>query len=34
MNPEDIAIFNEHDSMKLEEWLTDLETAAHFTAES
>ena len=28
------AIFNEHNSTKLEEWLTDLETAADLTNES
>ena len=31
---QDIAIFNEHDSTKLEEWLTDIETAADLTSES
>ena len=30
----DITVFNEHDSTKLEEWLTDLETAADLTNES
>ena len=30
----DIAIFNEHDSAKLEDWLMDLETAADLTNES
>ena len=32
--PQDIAAFNEHDSLKLEEWLTDIETAADITNES
>ena len=31
---QDIAIFNEHDSTKLEEWLTNLETATNLTNES
>ena len=31
---QDIAVFNEYDSMKLEEWLTDMETAADLTNES
>ena len=31
---QDTAIFNEHDSIKLEEWLTDLERAANLTSES
>ena len=31
---QDIAVFSEHDSTKLEEWLTDLETAANLTNES
>ena len=31
---QDIAVFNEHDSTKLEEWLTDIETAADLTNES
>ena len=31
---QEIAIFNEHDSTKLEEWLTDLETAGDLTYES
>ena len=30
----DIAIFNEHDSTKLEEWIMDIETAADLTSES
>ena len=30
---QDIAMFNEHDSKKLEEWLTNLETAADLTNE-
>ena len=30
----DIAIFNQHDSTKLEEWLMDIETAADLTNES
>ena len=30
---QDIAVFNEYDSMKLEEWLTDIETAADLTNE-
>ena len=29
-----IAVFNEHDSTELEEWLADIETAADFTSES
>ena len=29
----DIAVFNEHDSTKLEEWLMDIETAADLTCE-
>ena len=29
-----IAVFNEYDSTKLEEWLTDIETAADLTNES
>ena len=28
------AVFNEHDSTKLEEWLTDIETAVDLTSES
>ena len=31
---QDIAIFNNHDSTKLEEWLTDIETAVDLTSES
>ena len=31
---EDIAVSNEHDSTKLEEWLTDIETAVDLTSES
>ena len=31
---QDIAIFNEHNSTKLEEWLMDIETAADLTNES
>ena len=31
---QDIAVFNEHDSTKLEDWLTDIETAADITNES
>ena len=31
---QDIAVFNEHNSTKLEEWLTDIETAADLTNES
>ena len=31
---QDIAVFNEHESTKLEEWLTDIETAADLTNES
>ena len=31
---QDISVFNEHDSTKLEEWLTDIETAADLTNES
>ena len=31
---QDISGFNEYDSTKLEEWLTDIETAAHLTNES
>ena len=31
---QDIAVFNEHDSNKLEEWLTDIEAAADLTSES
>ena len=31
---QDIAIFNEHDSTKLGEWLTDVKTAADLTSES
>ena len=31
---QDIAIFNKHDSTKLEEWLIDIETAADLTSES
>ena len=31
---QDIAVFNEHDSTKLEDWLTDIETAADLTCES
>ena len=29
-----IAIFNEHDSTKLKDWLTDIEMAADLTSES
>ena len=32
--PQDIAVFNEHDSTKLEDWLTDIEMAADLTSES
>ena len=31
---QDIPVFNEHDSTKLEDWLTDIETAADLTSES
>ena len=31
---QDIAIFNEHNSTKLEEWLMDIETPADLTSES
>ena len=31
---QDIAVFNEYDSTKLEDWLTDIETAADLTNES
>ena len=31
---QDIAVFNEYDSMKLEDWLMDIETAADLTSES
>ena len=31
---QDISIFNEHDSTKLEEWLTNIETAVDLTNES
>ena len=31
---QDIAVFNKHNSTKLEEWLTDIETAADLTNES
>ena len=31
---QDIAIFSENDSTKLEEWLTDIEMAADLTSES
>ena len=31
---QDIAVFNEHDSTKLEDWLTDIEMAADLTNES
>ena len=31
---QDIAVFNEYDSTKLEEWLTDIETAADQADES
>ena len=31
---QDITIFNKHDSSKLDEWLTDLETAVYLTSES
>ena len=31
---QDIAVFNEHDSTKLEDWLTDIEMAADLTSES
>ena len=31
---QDIAVFNEYESTKLEEWLTDIETAADLTNES
>ena len=32
--PQDIIVFNEYDSTKLEEWLMDIETAADLTNES
>ena len=31
---QDIPVFNEHDSIKLEDWLTDIETAADLTSQS
>ena len=31
---QDIAVFNEHDSTKLEEWLMDIDAAADLTGES
>ena len=31
---QDIPFFNEHDSTKLEDWLTDIETAADLTSKS
>ena len=31
---QNIAVFNEHDSIKLEEWLTDIETSEDLTSES
>ena len=31
---QDIAVFNEYDSTKLEDWLTDIETTADLTSES
>ena len=31
---QDFAVFNKHDSTKLEEWLTDIETAVDLTCES
>ena len=31
---QDITVFNEYDSTKLEDWLMDIETAAHLTNES
>ena len=31
---QDIPVFNEHGSTKLEDWLTDIETAADLTSES
>ena len=31
---QDIDIFDEHDSTKLEDWLTDIETAADITSKS
>ena len=31
---QDIPVFNEHDSTKLEDWLTDIKTAADLTSES
>ena len=31
---QDITVFNKHDSTKLEEWLTDIETAPDLTCES
>ena len=31
---QDIAVFNEYDSIKLEEWLTDIETVADLADES
>ena len=31
---QDIPVFNEHDTTKLEDWLTDIATAADLTSES
>ena len=31
---QDVAVFSEHDSTELEEWLSDIETAADLTNES
>ena len=31
---QDIAVFNEHNSTKMEEWLIDIKTAADLTSES
>ena len=31
---QDIPVFNEHDTIHLEDWLVDIETAADLTAES
>ena len=31
---QDIAVFNEYESTKLEDWLTDIERAAHLSNES
>ena len=32
--PQDIAVFNEHNSTKLKDWLTDIEMAADLSSES